>query len=203
MNFLKNNHHQIFQSWFKEIALKLFREYELVVNNAVYGFSEIEFYYHSNNHEDPYVHKDNMQLTNGQWYFHGSGIDITFGEKSETFGGILIRGIKRIKPSSQFYSGPLVVAKEIFQQLGDVEFGNHKIGLRKKKESRDINNDFAQSTRINLPKNKENDFRNEFYRFITYIQSEHHFKEKTVVAKNLKSANPQIDIIEKFGYKII
>jgi len=203
MNFLKNNHHQIFQSWFKEIALKLFREYELVVNNAVYGFSEIEFYYHSNNHEDPYVHKDNMQLTNGQWYFHGSGIDITFGEKTETYGGILIRGIKRVKPSAQFYSGPLVVAKEIFQQLGNVEFGDHKIGLRKKKVTRDITNDFAQSTRINLPHKEENKFRNELYRFITYIQTEHQFKEKTIVAKNLKSANPQIDIIEKFGYKIV
>ncbi len=203
MDFLKINKHRDFQSWFKEIALKLFREYELVVNNAVYDFSEVEFYYHSNNHKDPYVHKDNMQLTNGQWYFHGSGIDITFGEKRDIYGGILIRGIKKIKPSTKFYSGPLVVAKEIFQQLGSIEFGDHKIGLRKKEVARVITNDFGQSTRINLPNKKENDFRNKKYRFITYIHVEHPFKEKTVVAKNLKLANPQIDIIEKFGYKII
>ena len=204
MDFLRLDKQKDFQSWFSEIALQLFCDYELVVNKAVYDLSEIEFYYHSDKHKDPYVHKDNMQMTNGQWYFHGSGIDITFGEeKRKIYGGILIRGIKKTKPVKQFFSGPLIVAKEIFQQFGSVEFGNNKFGLRKKEESRDTSEDFAQSTRINLPHKEEIEFRNKLYRFITYVQPEHHFNEKTIVAKNMKSANPQVDLIKKFGYKII
>src|SRR4051812_48966588 len=64
----------------------------------------MEFYLHTKEHPDPYVHMDQQQKTVHEWYFHKAkangenykggtfkGLDITFGE--EIYGGILIRTI--------------------------------------------------------------------------------------------------------------
>jgi len=74
------------------------------VNNKRVRICEIEIYLKSDKHNDPFVHCSDDQQTPLNWYFHKQngtyksgtykGLDITFGYKDESYGGILIRSIK-------------------------------------------------------------------------------------------------------------
>jgi hypothetical protein len=130
MELLKIISNKAFYNQFEDIARNLFSEYELVAGNKIYELCELEFYYNSSDHDDPYIHGDEMQKTNSQWYFHGSGIDITLGcSENNSYGGILIRGIKDIENFSKFISGPLLVAKELFYQHGGIELSSIPFGV--------------------------------------------------------------------------
>lgn len=64
---------------------------------------EIEFYLNCEGHKDTFTHGDTLQHENAKWYFHkmggnykaGSykGLDLTFGHRGSTIGGILIRSL--------------------------------------------------------------------------------------------------------------
>lgn len=96
---------QHWQSWFEQMSDVLLNQSVLLVGKETYRLREIEFYYHGEGHADPFAHRDPMQKTTAQWYFHrdqgsyrgGSfkGLDISFGPSS-AFGGVLIRSISRI-----------------------------------------------------------------------------------------------------------
>lgn len=80
----------------------------LVVDVKRYLLREIEFYFRQPyTHDDPYVHTSREQQY-GRWYFNkAGGLDLTFGdEERNTWGGILLRGLQHIPPSSEFYSAP-------------------------------------------------------------------------------------------------
>ncbi len=190
---------------FDQIAKDLFSNYILVVNKETYRFSEIEFYHNSPKHPDPFVHKDKQQKERGQWYFHGSGIDLTIGDGTN-YGGILIRGIKRIS-DKKYFSGPLNVAKEIFSQFGKFELQSIQLGLQKSTDSRELGDDFVAAPRVGLSEKKDKDYYDKPYRFITFIEPKHPFKEKTKVAEEFKhKVGPlwtEALMIELFGYKII
>lgn len=192
---------------FSNIAKELFFEYSLIVNEQVYQLVEVEFYYHSSEHADPFVHCDEMQKTNGQWYFHGSGIDITFGNKEGNYGGILIRGIaKKNDDNYEYISGPLNVAKEIFSQLGSAKIQMMNFGLQKLSEKKQFDShDFVASSRINLPQSKSNNkYFNSNYRYVTHLNSKHRFAEKTKVAKQLFKQVGKAEVVNsKFGYNIV
>lgn len=192
------------ETHFAEMANKLFSHYQMIVNEIVFDLCELEFYFHSKMHPDPYVHMDRMQKINGQWYFHGSGIDITIGD-GINYGGILIRGIYNTN-ADKYCSGPLNVAKELFNRIGSVGINNLQFGLRKRESARVLEGDFVAVPRINLPvKNGENEFALKKYRYLTRIEPRHHFKEKEVVAKALQLLGVSEDMINgrMFGYKII
>jgi|ERR1019366_2387025 hypothetical protein len=100
---------------FDQIAEKLFKGFQLHVNKSLYRLVDIEFYYFSKNiYEDVYTHKHKDQLQNGKWYFHSSGIDITFGN-GINHGGILIRAIAKI--SSEASKDKYFIEKEIHGPL--------------------------------------------------------------------------------------
>lgn len=87
---------------FGRIAQKLMNDFKLQVADKYYRIIECEFYYHSKNHPDPYVHGHKRQKsTKGEWYFNGSGLDITLADESG-FGCILIRGIAEVKGNNPF-----------------------------------------------------------------------------------------------------
>lgn len=66
------------ETQFDQIAQQLFCRTQLMVNHKIYFLTEIEFYvHHEKQHPDPFIHKNALKLTNNQWYFHGSGIDIS------------------------------------------------------------------------------------------------------------------------------
>ena len=76
--------------------------------------TEIEFYLTDDNHRDPFTHKDELQATPAQFYFHRQngksfkggtykGLDITFRIRdTPTFGGILIRSCLEV-PTDKYY----------------------------------------------------------------------------------------------------
>lgn len=100
---------------FRTIAKALFSDYVLIVNETRYRLLDLEFYcYAENQFEDPYAHKHNHQLTNGKWYSHGSGLDITFGNGID-HGGILIRAIAEIDKAAS--KGNLFLKKEVHGPL--------------------------------------------------------------------------------------
>lgn len=91
--------------WFSAVAERLLNGCRLVANGVPLRLIEVEAYYHGPGHEDPFAHRDPVQLTGGRWYFHrtrgeyrgGSfkGLDLAFGHRdTNAFGGFLFRGVE-------------------------------------------------------------------------------------------------------------
>ena len=189
---------------FDRIAKKLLLYHVISINKEVYTITELEFYYHSQGHEDPYVHQHAHQLSIAKWYFHGSGLDITIGNGKDIYGGILIRGVKNSQGT--YIDGPLNVVTNIFHSIGSVNYAQHDIGIKPIAEPKS-NKLIAKSTRVNLKK-KENDtrdFHGRLYRYLIEIETQHRFSEKMIVAEQLmKTGQFSKDEINKmFGYKIV
>ena len=79
-------------SRFEKVADDLLKKCILTFDDRIYLLTEIEFYYYSDIHPDPHVHRHPNQLKTGLWYFHKVGQDLTFGSEG-SYGGILIRGV--------------------------------------------------------------------------------------------------------------
>ena len=87
------------------IANQLMNKWDIQSNEKKYRITEIEFYINSAAHKDTYAHGHKLQKTTGKWYMHGSGMDITCGNKdnngAEHFEGEWIRlgseGCARLK----------------------------------------------------------------------------------------------------------
>lgn len=89
---------------FKEIASLLMNECCIVKNGKKYELVEIEFYLFSEEHPDAIVYP--RDCVAGQWYFHQSGVDLTFATSDKQFGGILIRGLREIDGERKQIFGP-------------------------------------------------------------------------------------------------
>ena len=90
------------ERWFDAVAALLLGGVVMVAGGEVFRPLEIELYFSSDEHPDPFVHCDPRQAQRDTWYFHrrggayrgGSfkGLDITFGRGA--FGGALIRTLR-------------------------------------------------------------------------------------------------------------
>jgi hypothetical protein len=177
---------------YRRIAEKLMNDYKLQVRDKFYRIVECEFYYyHTENHKDPYVHGHQRQKESlGEWYFHGSGLDITLSDGT-AYGGILIRAISmvdkdHVRPTKEnTIIGPLNVCTEIFKQFGNVlstkpiEFGLVEISkdpmgaLMKKTEV------FAvPRIGLNRIKDEEGQYWDRPYRFISFLNLPHREADK-------------------------
>ena len=88
---------------FRGAADLLLNHATLHIAGAPYRLTEIEFYWHGPGHEDPFAHRDPIQVESGIWYFHRQGgtykggtykgVDIAMGRRPDTYVGILIRSI--------------------------------------------------------------------------------------------------------------
>ena len=184
-----------YQVVFSEYANKLMNEYCLKVDDKKYNLIEIEFYfYDKENHPDPYIYCNEKQKECGKFYFHGSGMDITFGN-GKCYGGILIRSI--MNEEGQYINGSLKLLEELFCD----EIDKLKIELIEKDIGK--KNIFC-STRVGLQahpldyelltKYKKNFIPYIFrlYRFIVdYSCPENKCKDKTKIAfyEHLKNKN--------------
>lgn len=112
---------------FKLFATSLLSNFTIKVNNDLISIEEIEFYYNSKDHKDHYTHKNKDQLTNSMWYFHQyhngtyksgtyKGLDMTFGNNKDSYGGILIRSINNTT-TNEFITGPCNVVNYILKKL--------------------------------------------------------------------------------------
>lgn len=114
---------------FEAIAKQLISGYALVVNEAIFRFTELEFYYFSESHPDGFTHLHSEEA--GKWRFHNSGLDITL-RGSAGYGGILIRGIRRYQHKEESYiNGPRRVLFEIGKYLNVVTAPDNSFGIRK------------------------------------------------------------------------
>ena len=106
---------------FKEMADLLFATYCFEAGDKKYFFTEIEFYYHSKDHPDPFCKRTPQnssklfcpEVPSDNLFFHYSGIDISFDndEKDKTkhqYGGILVRAIESAD-GKEAVNGPLKV----------------------------------------------------------------------------------------------
>ncbi len=114
---------------FVATAQALFAERGLSINGTVYEFAELEFYWHTKEHPDPYVHCHPEQEQYAKWYFHRTttaatagykggtfkGLDLTLGAKG-AYLGILIRSIYH--PTTGMISGPCCVVDHILAAYG-------------------------------------------------------------------------------------
>jgi hypothetical protein len=113
-----------FPGWFARIAHQLLNGCRVVANGVPLRLIEVEGYYHGPGHEDPFAHRDPVQLTPGRWYFHrtageyrgGSfkGLDVAFGHReTNAFGGFLIRGVEL--PGGTIIDGPSLTVDHILK----------------------------------------------------------------------------------------
>ena len=198
------------KSSFNYIAEKLFKDYQLRVNSSYYRLLDIEFYYHANDvHEDVYAHKHPTQLERGKWYFHASGIDITFGN-GKNHGGILIRAIAKISNKGnkdkhfieKEFHGPLIVKTELLShfhgpfesepnilQLVDISYDRMPALMQ---EPRHI----IKTKRINLNITKDSDqnFHGAKLRYIIFPGLK--LKDKTQIALDMQQQFPEMTTAE-------
>ena len=112
-------------AWFDRIATRLLRGTHLLVAGTPHRLTEVEFYYFSESHPDPFTHRDPLQRARGRWYFHRTGgtykggsfkgIDLTFGD-GEAYGGVLIRGLER--PDGTLVDGPSLCVDHLLAACG-------------------------------------------------------------------------------------
>lgn len=110
-------------AWVLNAANHLLSRSRLVAGGLLHRIVEIEFYYHSTDHPDPFAHCDPVQIHPGRWYFHRShgiyrggsfkGLDITCGARG-AFGGILIRGLEG--PDGPLIDGPSLSVDHLLQR---------------------------------------------------------------------------------------
>lgn len=111
------------ESWFGSLAEQLILRSSLVVRDVSYRILEVEFYYYSEIHRDPFCRRTEGQLDVGKWRFHRKGatyregnyrgLDIAFG--TNAYGSILLRTIKK---GDQVIEGPCLVVNEILATWG-------------------------------------------------------------------------------------
>ncbi len=176
---------------FSALTYSLMNDLCLVVANQTYRIIELEIYYHDKKmHPDPYVHCSSEQLYSGKWYFNGAGLDITFGDyEKKIYGGILIRGIKKLGPKPRYISGPSNVLKEIFTTIGHIVTGEGRIYLRSLDEDiiKEIKTEPIQTIRIGLKKNKDDkgNYAERKYRYLVELNLQHKFRNKEKVVRQL------------------
>lgn len=112
-------------AWFRELAACLLGPCRLRVAGSSCRLVELEFYYDSATHRDPFTHRHAEQATSGRWYFHrigasyrgGSfkGIDLTFGAH-DAHGGILIRSLET--PTGELVVGPSLCVDHLLGATG-------------------------------------------------------------------------------------
>jgi 3-methyladenine DNA glycosylase Mpg len=185
MNFSIQNQ-KVPQKDFAKIANDLMNRNVLIVGKSRYRLTELEFYYfNAQMHPDPYVHKDDMQLQIGKCYFHGSGLDITFGD-GQNHGGILIRAIAKVvngkvsEDKLDYTYGPLSLLKELFKNFETIEAQKKDFGLAAPFPGEIPMEDVISTTRVGLNSSKDNGekFYDKHYRFLVMPKMEHKEKEK-------------------------
>lgn len=174
---LKINENEINKS-FERIANDLFNNYVLIVQGEEYRLTEIEFYYYNKkSHPDNCAHRNELQKASGKWYFHGSGLDITFGDKN-SYGGILLRGFMKIGAKSNI-DGPLNLVQEIFRNFGLVQSSKKFEFTMKKKVLEE--EDVIKAPRIGLNKDTCPKYFSKKYRYLIMPKLKH--KDKLAIAE--------------------
>ena len=179
---------------FDRLASLILLQKVLIVNDAHFNFTEIEFYYYSVNHKDAFTHKHDYPA--GKWRFHNQGFDITLRGVSG-FGGILIRGVECVDVAeNKFINGPRRVLFSIMKHLKSVDNPNNIFGIKDKdKDDLPIFKTFRHGL------NKPDYFKNANYRYIIKPQSfdKKQFEGSEKIAKNFNDKDLSYQFL---GYEL-
>jgi len=160
-----SSEHEVIRS-FERISKELFNNYSIKINESVFHFTEIEFYYfHEGINIDNNTHPHKLSI--GKWRGHNQGLDITFDSNNEhpySDGGILIRGIKQVEPITDkpYVNGSRRVIFKIFESLNDVMTINSGVYLVKLQTP--LDRKIFRTSRQNL---KEETYKDSKYRYFT------------------------------------
>ena len=99
--------------YFAEIAQELMCNYIIATDKAEYDIIDIEFYLYTPEHRDVITYP--REMDEGRWFFHASGVDITFRSTNSIFGGILIRGLR--KNNNEYIGGPQKCVNELWHDF--------------------------------------------------------------------------------------
>lgn len=193
----KNNVSPDYEALFYSIAKKLMNNYILQVNEKKFILTEIEFYYQDAAcHNDTNTHGSIHQKKFGL-HFHDKGyggMDITFGDK-QSYGGILVRGIKEFDQNNKYTDGPWnTVVKLLCEMYKIQKTDQDRINeWYRKLQSKNLclknvnlvetdtrNNVVFIGPRYGLVKDDDK-YVIKNYRFITDFTPEHKFQEKGLV----------------------
>lgn len=186
---------------FDRIANDLMNHWVLAVNEHHYRITEIEFYCKSVAEDgiiiDKYTHGHPEQLKSGTWYFHGSGLDLTFGT-AEYYGGILIRGLQRIKDEKHI-TGPLNSITEILGSIGSCENKKIDFGLTDAKIFDMGFKDLIKAPRVGLnPANDPISYQ-KLYRYLIFPKETN--RDKSIIINSLEKQGIDRNEAEKIVYK--
>ncbi|WP_096029289.1 hypothetical protein [Campylobacter lanienae] len=141
---LSGKSHKEIEKKFDEIAKILLTKTKIVKgeknseNYKEYYITDIEFYLYCDGHEDIITYPRNCKA--GDWFFHDSGVDISFGsnlsfkdnkailKNNSFFGGILLRGIKPVggySSSKNLTDAPKNIVDELFDKFSAFEESEH------------------------------------------------------------------------------
>jgi len=179
------------QGSFERIAEEIMNGWLIEFGNSEYRIAEIEFYMKSYFHDDNYTHAHQLQKEKEKWYFHGAGIDLTFGS-DDIYGGILIRAIYDIK-KDKYIDGPLNSLTEVFSNIDSIYSTNLKFGM-KKTDSELVYEKPISAPRVGLNPEGDSGMYKNFYRFL--IMPKHKHAEKTKIAEGMRQNNYSADEIK-------
>lgn len=198
---------------FDRIAKELMNNWVLKVNETYYRITEIEFYYDHILQEiksegiskDPYTHRNEQQKKSGTWYFHGSGLDLTFGNE-DYYGGILIRGIYKfdsnLEEKGKHISGPLNSITEILSSFGSCEMKSIEFGLIESAKVPTVELSKIEpikAPRVGLNSSKDEIAHKKLFRFLIYPKETN--KDKSLIIKTLVDQGVPQKEAEKLVYK--
>lgn len=108
---------------FVRIAEILMGKYAIKKGDKRYAIVEIEFYLYSKDHKDYITYPRTIKA--GRWFFHQSGVDLTFESNEISFGGILIRGLYKLFPvdndEERYILGPQKCVNELWDNFSAIE----------------------------------------------------------------------------------
>ena len=151
---------------FDRIAKELILRWHLRVNDDLYSFTEIEFYFFKTGiHEDNATHEHEYE--GYRWQAHAQGLDMTFQFTEDSDGGILIRGLRKDNegtPASEKYTnGPRRVVALLFKSLGLVYSVSKQFGLQPKEHP--TAEAICKVKRHGLSVGQKNDYLDALYRY--------------------------------------
>ena len=165
----------------EKLADYLINKCEIRKGSTTYSLLEIEFYIHSAEHPDIITYPRNTPC--GCWFFHASGVDLSFGSKpaneeidpkdvarKDFFGGILIRALRR--NDRKEFVGPLNCCYELFDQFSAFEQSPMEYPILCRKEQEESNEIVKYSRYFNFKETKFRTLINDYYRNKSVINIE-------------------------------
>jgi hypothetical protein len=183
---------------FEKIAKRLFQGYCIKKGNDQYKFLEIEFYYYTKDFEDIITYPRNV--SSGKWFFHDSGVDITFDSKctdkdcscdkrkpnEDYFGGILIRSL--LKNDKELINGPLKCSWALFDFIDAFALEKEDLPLIVNNENEKLQI-IATNRHIPIDEKKSRDrFGNNLDSFLSFKDKSYRFYIKHPLWENITKA---------------